>query len=513
MSVLGAIFGGIVELFRQGRNKRAYNQRLNEIDNENINRRNVVEYRSAPIEAFLPQTANNNVVVSGSNDEIRERVICARAWKCHLDNRPTLILHCGNLNLADRLAQVFQGEDKFLRLDSTNPIYDPFIGLDRSYVSQFILNSSGREYRIERIGSSYLYGLYDYLQQIGRPICTETFYNCMRDRSHEHIIQDSEDGVISEFIARRINSELAQGQLEMGNIEQYFNVLRQQGCDLLADEYNLNNAISIRRALHNGKIVALDISDSANTLLLDIVVQEIRALLSDHIQISLIIDSISIDATETFNQLIRTYSGTNSLLLSSPDVYSSMQSTATHFEAILGRAETVIALQHYSSSSATKFSEFFGNYQKLEVTQQFGSGRSGRFGEVFRGTYDNNGSSVQPVVKPRVEESDITGQRDDHAYIKQRGRTEIIDVRIDNGDARSNYVIPERAPTRRTHRHSTMSWGIFILLFIFFFPAAFIYSFVKTGKKGKIISAIFFFVLMALFITQCVLSFNGLQGS
>lgn len=509
MSVLGAIFGGIVELFRQGRNRRANNQRLNQIDNENENRRNVVEYRSAPIEAFLPQSANNNVVISGSNNTLRERVICARAWKCHTENKPVLVLHCGNLNLADRLQQVFQGEDKFLRLDATNPIYDPFIGLDRTYVSQFILNSSGREYRIERIGSSYLYGLYDYLQQIGRPICTETFYNCMRDRSHEHIIQDSEDGAISEFVARRINSELAQGQLEMGNIEQYFNILKQQGCDLLADEYNLNNAISIRRALHNGKVVSLDISDSANTLLLDIVVQEIRALLSDRIPISLIIDSIPVDASEAFNQLIRTYSGSNSLLYSSQDVYSSMQSTATHFESILGRAETVIALQHYSASSATKFSEFFGNYQKLEVTQQYGSGRSGRFGEVFRGTYDNNGSSVQPVVKARVEEADITGQRSDHAYIKQRGQTEIIDVRITEGDAHTIYDMPDRAPVRRTNRHSTMSWGIFILLFIFCFPAAFIYSFVKSGRRGKIISAVLFFILVALFVIQYVIALNG----
>ena len=506
MRVLGFIFGWIVELFRQGRNRRAYNQRLNEIDIENDNRRNVVEYRSAPIEAFLPQTVNNNVVISGSNDELRERVVCARAWKCHLENKPALVLHCGNLNLADRLAQVFQGQNKFLRLDSTNPIYDPFIGLDRTYVSQFILNSSGREYRIERIGSSYLYGLYDYLQQIGRPICTETFYNCTRDRSHENIIQDSEDGVISEFIARRINSELAQGQLEMGNIEQYFNVLKQQGCDLLADEYNLNDAISIRKALHDGKIVSLDISDSSNTLLLDIVVQEIRALLADRIPISLIIDAIPIDASETFNQLIRTYSGSNSLLYSSQDVYSSMQSTTTHFESILGRSEVVIALQHYSASSASKFSEFFGNYQKLEQTQQYGMGHSGRFGEVFRGTYDNNGVSFQPTVKARVEEADITGQRADHAYIKQRGRTEIIGVRITDGDARSNYETPERAPIRHTNRHSTMSWGIFILLFIFCFPAAFIYSFIKCGRRGKIISILFLLLFLTYFIVMLCLT-------
>ena len=73
--------------------------------------------------------------------------------------------------------ETFNGESGFHNLNSSNPYYDPFVGLNRSEISQMILSSSGSNYKIERIGNSYIYGLIDYLQLIGRPICVESFSN------------------------------------------------------------------------------------------------------------------------------------------------------------------------------------------------------------------------------------------------------------------------------------------------------------------------------------------------
>ena len=497
------ILGGIVSSCRNGRRRRENNRRLNNIDRENIQRRNVIEYNDSPIEAFLSNDPTENIVVSGSNNNVRERVLCASAWNCYQQRRAAVILHCGNYNLVNRLWDTFRNTN-FLCLDSSNGIYDPFIGLERADVSQFILASSGHEYRIERSGGSYIYGLYDYLQQIGRPVCVETLYNCMRDRSHENILQESQNGNMSDFMARRINSELAQGQLEMGNIEQYLSALRHQGNGLIADESRLSQAISLRSVIRDNRVVAIDISDSSNTLLLDIIVQELRAAITDRNVFSLLIDDVPIEVTESFIQLIRMFSGNNTLVYSAQDAYSQMQSTTNVLDTLLGRAATVIVLQHYSSVSSSKFSEFFGNYQKLETTQQFGMGRNAPPLGVFQGSYDNEGSTVQLVVKPRVEEGDISGQPSDHAFIKKRGRTEIIDVYLTNGNANAHYDEPTRQPIRQQNVRSTINWGIFTLLLILCFPIAFIYSFVKCGRKGKIISVIILIFLLLIIIAEAI---------
>lgn len=504
-----AIIGFFVGLFRRGSNRRNTQQQLDNIEVQNETNKNIVEYRNNAIEAFVPN-GTDNIVVSGSNENLRNRVNCASAWRCHASGRAAVILHCSNYRLSELIDETFRGESGFHNINRDNPCYDPFVDLNRSEISQMILSSSGNNYKIERMGNSYIYGLIDYLQLIGRPICVDTFSNCLRDRSYEQIMEQAERGNISEFIARRINSELAQGKLEAGNIEQYFTVLEQQARNTLADESSAVSAISIKKALRQNEIIAIDVGDASNSLLLNLVVQEIRDAISIGLRFTLIIDSVPVDSSESLGRLLRNFSGMCSYVYSSPDAYTSSQSDANVFDTLLGRANTVFVLQH-SSFASGRFSQFLGQYQKVEVNHTFTSGDTyATFGQILPGSTSANIYGTQLVNKARVEENEISSQSPDHVYIKRSGTNEIISVRCTGGNAKTHYETPQINNSRRPRAtRRRMSWLIFTLLFIFCCPAAFIYSFVKSRRTGKIVSAIFFFLVLALYICQIFLIIKG----
>ncbi len=513
-----AIIGFFVGLFRRNSRRRDTDRQIDNIENQNDGNKNVAEYRNGPIEAFLPERTSENIVVSGANDELRNRVICATAWKCHEERRGAIVLHCGNSRLSDMMRNTFNDSEGFYLIDSSNPIYDPFVGLNRNEIAQFVLNSSGERYKVERNGSSYIYGLSDYLQQIGRVNCINTFTNCLRERSYEDVMEQAERGLMSDFIARRINSELAQGQMQFGNIENYFNVIRQQSEAILAEELNIRSAISIKKALQQNQIISIDIGNASNDLVLNVLLQEIRDSMSSGIRFTLLVDSIPIDASEALGQMMRNFSGTCSYVYSSQDAYTDTQSTANVFETLIGRAGTVFVLQHYSGVACEAFSRFFDTYHKTEVNHTFTSGDTySTFTQILPGSSSANIYGTQHIDRPRVESNEIASQHRDHVFIRKNGYSEVISVRCTSGNARTHYSMPSRVALRsagtNTQRHSgrrsasRFNLLIFILLLIFIPPAAFIYSLVTCGRTGKIISAIILFLMIAMIVTEVIIVF------
>ncbi|MBO5277019.1 MAG: hypothetical protein J6B05_00020 [Clostridia bacterium] len=518
-----AILDIFVEIIRRSGSRRRRNRVLNETDDLNDSNRNVAEYGSAPIEAFMPTSSESNILVSGSNGDLRDRVCCAAAWKCAQDGRGALILHCGNGTLTDRMQDVFRGESNFLCIDRDNPVYDPFIDLEKTEIAQLMISSSAQTERIESIGSSYIYGMYDYLGHIGRPICAETLYNCMRNRSHEQIEQDCADGYIPEYLAMRIQSELAQGQMEKGSVEQYLNIPHMQGQGLLCTERNFDYATSIRKALRERKIVMIDVSTISNHLLLDVIAQEIAAAMLDRSDFSVIVNSLSANATPNFYRQMEALSGRRRLVYVSTDAYADLESGngQVAFMSILGRSDLVVALRHYSSISAQRFSDFFGRYERREWTRQMSQGRNGDFGDIFRGGHSNSSDNESLRMCNRLEESEISAQDQDHAFIKRSDINEIISVEIVSGDARRNYSLPvPQSRWRRRNRSNNarntnanpsggINWGVFILLLLFLTPFAFLYLFVRGGRMAKTF-AVIAFILMLLGVSY-VISINAIQ--
>ena len=504
------IIGFVIGLFRW-RSANSNTQRsLSNVDERNAANKNVTEFRSAQLEAFLPDDPSGNAVISGENEALRHAAVCTAAWRSHAAGRAAVILHCGSAALGGILRESFRGVDGFTCVDSSDPVYDPFVGRDRSQAVRFVLAASDEEHKIGRGGESYLYGICDFLLQTGRIPCVAAFSDCLESRSYEELMDLAERGSVSEFVVRRINSELAQGMAQAGEAEFFFQSLRSEAGGILAQERNIREAVSIRSAVQGGGVISLDIGSASNALLLNTVLQELRDVTAEGLHFTLILESVPVESSQILGRFLRTFSGGSSFLCSSQNFYADTQSDENVFSTLLGKADTVIVLRHSAAQAAAKFSEYFGNYTKSEVSHTIVQGNThNNFTQILPGDSYSNVYGVQQVDRPRVESNEIAQQPADHAFIRKNGIT--YSARLGFGGAQANADLPRGGTLRsgnahesRTRRHR-FNVLIFILL-LFLPPFAFVYSLVVCGRRGKIISAVFLVLTIVFMIVAPLLT-------
>lgn len=487
--MLRAIIGFFAGLFRRRSNRRNSENYLREIGQQNDSNKNVIEYRAVPIEAFLPDDPAENAIISGTNDDLRARAVCASAWRCHEAGRSAVILHCGNTRLAAALRETFRGAENFTCIDSEHRAYDPFVGRDRAQIVRFAIAASDDEHKIGQSGGMYLYGLCDYLMNTERIPCVAAFSDCFESRAFENL----GDGNLSAFVAQRINTELKQGFSQAGEVEYFFQSLRSQAGGILSLEGDIREAVSIRSAVRNNGVVALDIGNAANSLLLNAVIQELRDVAAEGARFTLLLESVPVDAAKSLGAFLRTFAGGCSFFCSSANFYADTQSEENVFSTLIGKSGTVIVLRHAPGQACAKFSDYFGTYSKAEVSRTLVQGDSyNTYTQILPGSSSSNIIGVQYTDRPRVENHDIATQAADHAFIQKNGT--IYSARLTCGDARTRPELPRGGTLRpaspnapRARRRFNVL--IFILL-LFLPPFAFVYSLAVCGRRGKIISAV-----------------------
>lgn len=498
----------IIGFFRRIINRNRNRRQIRDIEVHNERARNVSVYHSSPIEAFVVRNRRGNILVSGNNRSIRNRILCVASFNSCLRKKPVVILHCGNSELESMIATAYSGETTPYIINMGNPIYDPFVDLAKEDISQLVISSSGNANKIERIGGTYINGLTDYLLSRGRRPIARSYIKCPHDEILTRVMAHRNSGEISEADATHINTEIMQGKTEQGNVEQYFRVLSTQASCILAQK--ADRAISIRKAIEEDETIMIDLVAASNNLLVNVLLQEIRDAMSRGKEFLLVLDSIPVDASESLGQLIRNYASSCNFVYSSADAYSDTQSTANVFETMLAKANTVFVMQHNSAQTNKKFSEYFGEYQRIEVNTTYASGDTyATYGQVLPGSSNSDIISTQRVNKPRVEERDIAALSYDELYIKRDANNEIIQVRSTEGTATGRYSEPRKNSRSIARARRGVNWLIFIFLLIFIPPAAFIYTLIVCGRTGKIISAIFIVFIIAMVITQIVTMYQS----
>lgn len=500
--MLGEIFGFIINFIRRRRLIGRLRRQVEDIEHNNELLKGVGEYQDAPIEAFVPSTGLGNVVVSGNNNSIRNRVACSMAHNAYEYGRPVIVLHCGNRDLEEMLDNVFFSEAGYHCVNTRNPIYDPFDGLPKEEISQLVLNSSGTAYKVDRSGGVYINGLTDYLTTRGRRTLTRTYIECPHDQIFNRVKQEQSAGHVSAEDATYIISQLTQGKTEQGAVEQYFRNLNLQASCILASKSNVDKAISIKKNIAAKEVIVIDLISASNNLLISVVFQELRNAMAEGQEYTLILDSIPVDSSESLGQLLRNYSNSCNFVYSSNDVYAETQSTEALFNTIMARANNVFVMQHNAAETNRRFSENFGHYRKTEITRTMATGDSyGRYTQILPGQSVNEILNPQLVDRPRVEEQEIATLGMNDVFIRRDRVNEIAKVRCVDGNAGTTYDEPQRKHVLR-QRVRRINWLVFWLLFVFCYPAAFIYSFIMTGWRGKIVSVIFLLLFVAYIISM-----------
>lgn len=435
----GGLIGAIATIIRRNRLERNLRRREEEIERDNAFHRGVTEYLDAPVEAFVPRDGLGDVVCSGNNAEIRDRVACAMAYNAHRKyNRPVVVLHCKNHNLQNQLGACFPQEHCYI-VNSDNPIYDPFVGLTRVEIARLVLNSQGERNAVR--GPEYINALIEYLSACGTDILVNSCNECLLEGFNSMLVSSCE---IDGLIKNRINLLINMGIGDAGAVAQYFDNLSTEAMRILAREQNALRAISIKQAIEQNSLISIDLGVMSNRLLIGVICQELRSAIAQGKEFMLVLDGIPVISSETLKELLDTYSSNCNFVYTSNDLWADLQCAEATFNTVLAKAECVFAMRHNSGDTNERFSKNFGNYKKIEINRTITRGDTyGSYDQLLPGMSVNEILNPQPVDRPRVEVQEMQELAYDELFIRQIGTREIARVRITPGNARMEVSEPQ----------------------------------------------------------------------
>lgn len=417
--ILGTIYSLINSWIAEARTKQTIrNIRLN-----NKARRNITEYQPSDIEGFIERDPHvGSYIISGGICRNRSRAV-ASAVACALDqNVPVIVLHEGNLDLQNqiRAATAFTG-NKVIIAKNTE-IYDPFYNRTDQEICNIIINSAPKNSAIGAKGNHYIIGMSEFIKSdVSKPYCGG-FLSCGLNDLHVGIDRAVSNGIITCHKADQIRDLLMQGQNEEANIQSFFSQLACQGRGIISNRGSRSSAVNIRTAAaHNGMLM-IDIGSSTNEILLNLIMNEIKEILSTGKQIMLVLDGININSNETLSGVLRSLSSRCLTVLTSDDVYSMLGAEDSLFNTFIGNACKCIVYSHTAGVSCTKFSEVFGYYDVDKVSRNSGNNENYQWGYGYTSSKSITVSTDREfVVKPE----EISRMAENEVYILDRNAKEL----------------------------------------------------------------------------------------
>ena len=400
---------------------------LRKINRYNEQQKGIQYYRPSQIEAFFDDGEPlENILLSGGSEILRNRAL-TRILECGwLQGYTSVIIHCQNRQLEHSIQSVF-GSGQTEIINRQNPVYDPFAGCSNGEIARFVISSSENKNKVHTSGLYYLNGISDYIRASGKNPRCYMFIQCPHLTFLDGVSRAEMQGRISPECSRRIVSEIMQGETERASIENYFLELSRQAGSILCSKQNYAKAISLKTAAQQQKIVAVDIQTSANTILTNLLIQEMETLISQGHRLLVVFDEVSLSSSDALMNFIKTAAGSCSLTVSSTDVFASLGGSDSDFSAFAGRTSKILISRHVSACSARKLSEAIGFYEKQEITASLSRTTGyGRFAQP--GTTQT--TSIAVKRENIIQEEEIQNMSESEVYIfdKRTGELSFVPV-------------------------------------------------------------------------------------
>jgi len=421
-SILSNIIGVFGAIINNYQTKKA----IETIHKMNAANQGITHYLPSQIEAFFDDSEQMaNMAFSGGENEYRTRAI-SRAVECATrQNYSVIILHGSNRLLEQRMRHL--SGNNLIAINPNNPIYDPFIGLTNSEISRMILASTNKGFEIQGQGKYYIDGISDFIRvKKIQPYCN-MYITCPHLTLIDKVNDAETKGVIPSNTARNIISQIMQGEIERGNVENFFTGFANQSQNILVTKKDLNRATNIKQASTRNQIIMIDVLSNTNCLLINMLINEVENLLSQGKKVFLVVDNIQLTSSDALQNLNKR-SGINcNLVMSSDDVFSSFGGDDNLFFSFIGKASKLIVFKHASAYSCQKWSDVIGSYDKHEINSAFAQNTNyiGRFGMGSTQTASVN-VKRENIVKPE----EINRMRMDEVYIMSKSSGELAHTTI-----------------------------------------------------------------------------------
>lgn len=394
--------GEFTSLFNTWLANRRTKQTIRNIEKNNELRRNITRYEPSDIEGFIERDKQvGSYVISGGVSDNRAKA-AASVVACALSQGvPTVVLHEGNTTLQQHVVNATAFSGNKVIITSSTSVYDPFYNRSNQEICNLIINSAGNHTLINAHGQQYILGIIDFIKSKNIPPYCEMLVTCPHNTIFEKIDDAQQNGYITDQRATDIRNQLMQGQGERANIQAFFSQLAYQGAGILSNRGNRNSAVNIRTAVSHDGLIMIDIGSSTNDILLNLIVNEIKEVLTSGKTMMLVLDGISINSNELLAKVIKSLSSRCLTTLVSDDVYSMLGADDNLFHSFVGNACKCVVFSHNVGVTCNKWSEVFGYYDVDKVSQNIGNNQNYQWGYGFGSQYSISVSSNREfIVKP-----------------------------------------------------------------------------------------------------------------
>ncbi len=401
-------------MIMEGENNRTKRRILRKIQEANEMNQGIIRYRPSQIEAFIDDTVPvESMLFSGGANSIRVRAML-RAIECACaQGYMVLVMHCGNSALEQGLSG-YLGVNNVCLINRNNPIYDPFAGASNAEIARLVISSAPKNNKINSVGRYYLYGVSDYIRCNHKSPRCYMFINCPHLTFIDRVNDAEVQGRISSNEARMVISQIMQGEVERGSIENFFHELSLQGSAVLAKKSDAAYAMNLLSATNNQQVFSVDIQSGANALLINILVNETEAVISQGRKMLIIADEIKIGASEALMNYIKRGGSSNGAIVSSDDVFAEFGGSDNDFFAFAGKCSKLIISKHSSAYSCQKLSDAIGFYDKQIMNSSY-TRNVNYFGRwnIGSGQTENVSIKRENIVKPE----ELQRLNNDEVYI------------------------------------------------------------------------------------------------
>ena len=376
--------------------------------------RGLEQYKSITTDVLFPvETYDESVLISGGSVDERMRFSEQIIRNCVAHNRPMIILHVGNIGLE----QLIERNNYGVVVGKYSKQFDIFTSFSLPEIIQVLMDTCKSKYDIKPAGR--------YIMQIVHELLTARkqrpyFVNCANVPLHQlsaEINNALASKIITQDVAKKMNSLLMMGQTEIPKIDAFFYDIKSQCAHVQVDK---PGGISVLSAIKNNKILCIDLNSSGNTLLVELIVNSITVAMNRGFEFTFFLDDVAVASNELLRNALCQRSGHNNVICSK-DFYALMSGNDSAFSTLVGEAEKTILLSHGSHISCEKWSKYIGEYDKIDVQNNTTAGWSHQHGGYNYGSNSGKTMSDKREFKIKPEEINRLGAGEIIVYDNQTG--------------------------------------------------------------------------------------------
>lgn len=382
--------------------------RNRQVAKENANRRGVTEYKPSQIGGFVESDAYKaNVICSGDIPDLRSDVITSLCITAANANIPVIVLHQGDTDMCAKLQAVFRNYHRYIEAGPNAKHYDPLYQLSNAMISKIIVDTSPKQYKMTSDGEAYINVMTGFLSGRNRMVTLDALYNCPHNRLPVLLSNAAAKQALPSTFVSGLQTELAQGQNESRKVRSYITELRKE-CDLLlpVNTSDYRDCISIFQAVRQKAVLNLDIIYDGNYLLLKIIAEQLKLLITQRTPFYLILDDLTIREDNALKELVSVKAKGINLAVVGEDVLTLCENDEKMFSTMIGRSSKWFVFHHSSGISAQNWSTAFTKYKKIEETVNYGrgSGSGSGFGYPANISWHKNRNDYQGIAYSNKDE-------------------------------------------------------------------------------------------------------------